>query len=59
MSQAYEKMEQEMLITLVRLNIMKHKLQAAVCAARLADERSEELERANEYLRGVLGNRGP
>jgi len=59
MSQAYEKLEQEMLVNLARLNITKHKLKVAVCAARLADERSEELKRANEYLRGVLGNRGP
>jgi hypothetical protein len=59
MSQTNEKLEQELSIAEARLNVAKQKLQVAKCSVNEAGKRSEELERANVYLRGVLGNRGP
>ena len=59
MSQTNVELKQELLVVQARLNVTKKKLEIANCAVHEADKRSEELERANEYLRGVLGNRGP
>jgi len=59
MSQTNLELKQELLIAQARLNVAEQKLRFVQSAAHLADKRSEELERANEYLRGVLGNRGP
>ena len=59
MSQTNEKLKQELLIAQARLNVSERKLQLVKSDAHLVDKRTDEFERANEYLRGVLGNRGP
>jgi hypothetical protein len=59
MSQTNDKLKQELLIAQARLDVAVRKLKLVKSDAHLVDKRTDEFERANEYLRGVLGNRGP